>query len=90
MTVSSVSVLLAEFGSGDELLTWTVLITVPLFLAVTSIVTVTEPPLGISPSVQVTVPSDWEQLPAVEVTETKRTLLESASVSSTSVAVSSP
>src|SRR5919109_4852760 len=90
MTVSSVSVLLAEFGSGDEVLTWTVLITVPLRLAVTLIVTVTVPPLGISPSEHVTVPSASLHAPAVELTETKRTFSGRVSVSPTERAEPGP
>ena len=90
MTVSSVSVLFAGFGSGAALLTRAVFVAVPVLRAVTSIVTVTAPPLGMSPSEQVTVPSASLQLPAVEVTETKRTLPESVSVSCTELAVPGP
>ena len=81
MTVSSVSVLFAGIGSGAALATWAVFVVVPALLALTSIVTVTVPPLEISPSEQVTVPSSWLQLPAVELAETKRTLSGSVSVS---------
>ena len=42
------------------------------------------------PSEQVTIPSAREQLPAVGVTETKRTLVESWSVSCTAVAEADP
>jgi hypothetical protein len=83
IVVSSVFVLLAGFGSGERLLTWAVLSAVPVRRALAAIVTVALPPLGISPRAQVTVPFNWEQLPAVDVTETKRRLVESTSVSCT-------
>jgi len=69
MVVCSMSVLFAAFGSGELLLTCTVLVRVPVFFDVTIIVTVTLAPLLRLPRLRATVLPVCAQLSTVDAAE---------------------
>jgi hypothetical protein len=96
--VVAVALLLAGFGSVWSPLTLAVLVSVPGFVALTTMVMVALAPLERLPRLQVTVPSFGEffvavervQVPWVEDTELKCTVAGKASVTVTPVASCGP
>jgi hypothetical protein len=88
--VSSTSTLFSGFKSASKLVTVDVFATAPGRMGVTTMVTVAVAPFASAPSVQVTVPSSWLQLPCVGVAEPNVTPAGSTSISVAAAAASGP
>jgi hypothetical protein len=88
--VVSVSALFAGSGSASAAETSAELVSVPLEVGRTWMVTVAEPPLAIDPKEQVTTPPAWEQVPWEGVAEMNWTFGGSWSSTVTPVASEGP
>src|SRR5262245_58781213 len=88
--VTRTAVLLAEFGSAVLSVAVAVLVSAPIAFGLTTIVTVALALADKDPIPHVTTPADCEQLPAVELAETKVTFAGNVSLSVTPAASDGP
>jgi hypothetical protein len=88
--VVAVAVLFEVLGSFSAAVTLAVLVSAPTVVGVTTTVMVALAPASRLPTLQVTVPPDCVQLPAVEIAETSVTVPGRVSLTVTTVAGEGP